>query len=367
MNNTNIITHIRNNCILCNGESNLIDIQTLKMPLYSIFPKNINKDINWKMKYGYCEKCYSVQLKTLLDPNILYDKNYIQPVSVSYNWIQHNISFIKFIVDCIEPNNALIEVGSSSFILGKHLIQYYKDYTVFDYSLEQAIKQDNVKYIEGNCENYNFEPKSNIIMSHVFEHLYEPKKFVTNCKNNKIQNIIISIPNMENPNVLHVFNLHTFLYSINDIQYIFGLNNYKLVNNINFNTRDNSFPCLFLHFELTNEVIQVDRVVNLNRSNYIKKMLQPIIIPKHTFLATAGFMMTSIYSLIENKENIIGIIDGNKLIQGSLFADTTHIIQPYEYLKCYDKNTNIFIFQYRKDDIINCIRKVNNEINIVVI
>ena len=96
-------------------------------------------------------------------------------------------------------------------------------------------------------------------------------------------------------------------------------------------------------------------------------MLQPIIIPKHTFLATAGFMMTSIYSLIENKENIIGIIDGNKLIQGSLFADTNHIIQPYEYLKCYDKNTNIFIFQYRKDDIINCIRKVNNEINIVVI
>ena len=124
---------------------------------------------------------------------------------------------------------------------------------------------------------------------------------------------------------------------------------------------------LFLHFELTNDVIQIERIVNLNRSNYIKELLQPIIIPKNTFLATAGSMMTTIYSLIENKENIVGIIDGNKLIQGKLFADTIHIIQPYEYLKCYDKNTNILIFEYRKVDIINCIRKVNTEINIVVI
>jgi hypothetical protein len=56
------------------------------------------------------------------------------------------------------------------------LIEYYKDYTVFDYSLDQAIRRDNVNYIEGNCENFDFPQDSNIIMSHVFEHLYEPKK-----------------------------------------------------------------------------------------------------------------------------------------------------------------------------------------------
>jgi len=363
----NIITYKRDNCILCNEKSNLIDIYTVKMPLYIIYPKNINKDINWEMSYGYCEKCYSIQLKTLLDPNILYDQNYILPNYVSYNWIQHNMAFIKFIIECIEPNNALIEVGSSSFVLGKHLIQYYKDYTVFDYLIDRTNMQDNVKYIEGNCEDYKFDSKTNIIMSHVFEHLYEPKKFITNCKNNGIKNIIISIPNMEKTNILHINDHHTFLYSINDIEYIFGLNNYKLINNMIFNTKDKSFSCLFLHFELTNEVIQIERIVNLNRSNYIKELLQPIIIPKNTFLATAGHNTIIIYSLIKNKENIIGIIDENKLIQGKLFGNSNHIIQPYEHLKCYDKNTNILILEFRKDDIINSIRKVNTEINFLFI
>jgi hypothetical protein len=37
----------------------------------------------------------------LLDPDILYDNNYFQPLNNTYLWIQHNISFIKFIIDNI--------------------------------------------------------------------------------------------------------------------------------------------------------------------------------------------------------------------------------------------------------------------------
>jgi len=362
----NITTYTRDNCVLCNDYCNLLDINTLKMPLYLIYPENINKDINWYMKYGYCEKCFSVQLKTLLDPNILYDKNYIQPNSISYNWVQHNISFINFIISSIGINKPLIEVGSSSFILGKHLIEYYKDYTVFDYSLEQSIKQDNVKYIEGNCEDYNFVFNSNIIMSHVFEHLYEPKKFIKNCRNNKVKNIVISIPNMENLNMLHVFSQHTFQYSYNDIEYIFGLYNYKLINNKFNNVTDNSFPCLFFHFELTSNIIKIERNIFLSRHNYTQELLKPILIPKNTFIITTGWLMLSIYSLIENKENIIGVIDNNKLLHGKIFSNSNHFIQPYEYLKNYD-NANCLICRYRKDDIIKCVSNNNEKINIIIV
>ena len=128
----------RNYCILCNEPTKLNDITTIKIPLYTVCPKDVN-NYSWDMTYGYCESCFSVQLKTLLDPNILYDKNYVQPLSQSYNWIQHNISFIQFIVSCIDTKYPLIEIGSSSFVLGKHLIDYYKDYTVFDYCLDQAV------------------------------------------------------------------------------------------------------------------------------------------------------------------------------------------------------------------------------------
>ena len=38
-----------------------------------------------------------------------------------------------------------------------------------------------VKFIKGNCENYNFNKDDTIIMSHVLEHLHDPRKFVKNC------------------------------------------------------------------------------------------------------------------------------------------------------------------------------------------
>jgi len=357
----------REYCVLCEEENKLITITTCKMPLYAIYPENIDQNITWDMTYGYCEQCLSTQLKTLLDPNILYDKNYIQPNSESYNWVQHNISFIDFIVKCVDINCPLIEVGSSSFVLGRHLTRYFKDYTVFDYSLDQAIRRDNIKYIEGNCENYNFPKDSNIIMSHVFEHLYEPKKFIANCKRNNVKQIIIAIPDMENINMLHVFNQHTFTYSIVDIEYIFGLSHYKATRKLRFNTNDNSFPALFFQFELSNSIIEIERPLIESRHIYMKNLLKPIQIPKNTFLATAGMMMLPIYSIIENKENIIGVIDQNKILHGKKYANTTHHIHPYEYLKNYDENTTILVFSYRKNDIINCIRNVNTEINIMVI
>lgn len=358
----------RNNCVLCNN-SKLKDIKTINIPLYII---NNPDNESWDMKYGYCETCYSVQLKTLLDPNILYDKNYIQPVSTSYTWVQHNMSFINFIINSVNINKPLIEVGSSSFVLGKHLIEYYKDYTVFDYSLEQAEKKDGVKYIEGNCENYNFPENSNIIMSNVFEHLYDPKIFIENCKKNKVENIIISIPNMNNLSNINVCNQHTFLYNHYDIEYIFKINNYNLVNKLFFNSNDNSLPDLFFHFQLFNNdnndnQIIINRKIIENRHLFFCNLLKSFNIPKNTFIATAGMQSIIIYSIIENKENVIGIIDYNTKIQNKKYGNTNFIIQPYEYLKDYSSEYSILIFGVRKINIINHIRNINKNINIIEI
>jgi hypothetical protein len=100
----------------------------------------------------------------------------------------------------------------------------------------------------------------------------------------------------------------------------------------------------------------------------MKNLLKPIKIPKSTFLITAGLMMLSVYSLIENKENIIGVIDQNTTLHGKKYANHELArINSYEYLKDYDSNATVIVFQYRKNDIINCIRNVNTEINIIVV
>ena len=384
----------RHNCVLCDNKK-LLDIRSIIMPLYII---NNPHGECWNMSYGYCENCYSVQLKTLLDQDILYDKNYIQPVSTAYTWVQHNISFVNFVIKSININKPLIEIGSSSFVLGKHLVEYYKDYTVFDYSIDQAVQQNGVTYIEGNCENYNFPKDSNIIMSHVFEHLYDPKKFIENCRKNCVQNIIISIPNMNNLSEFNVSNQHTFLYNNDDIEYIFNINGYNLVEQLFFNTNDHSFPCLFFHFNLYSGLgclnsptvrdihhsglmprIEVklasdttENINNLfcrkiieNRHLYHNNFLKMFEVPEKTFIATAGFISLCIYNIIKNKNHLIGAIDYNKKLQNKIFGHTNLIIQPYEYLKGFSSEYSILVFGYRTPDIIKNIREVNNEIKII--
>jgi hypothetical protein len=360
-------SHIRPLCILCEN-SKLVSFSKNEYPVYEcVAIDTINP--SWDIEYGYCENCYSVQLMQLGDPAVIYDKNYFQPLHHTYLWIQHNISFIKFIIYNLNSDihNSIIEIGSSSFCLGKHLIHYYTDYTVFDYSIEQANQQTNVKYIEGNCENYDFIENSNIVMSHVFEHLYEPKKFIQNCSRNRVKNIFIAIPSMDNTQQLHIGQQHTFMYNQNDIEYIFGQYNYKLNDILEWDSVDNAFPCIFFHFTLYDNPITIERQINTERHLYtIDRFTQRITIPKNTFLSTCSMYGLIAYSCIKNKEDIIGVIDYSPQKRGKKFGTTNLIVYPYEHLKNYNENTHIFISHPKKNNIIAIVKNANPDIKIII-
>ena len=150
-----------------------------------------------------------------------------------------------------------------------------------------------------------------------------------------------------------------------NLEYIFGENNYKLIKKVYFNSNDESFPALFFHFKLTKNTILIDdRNINNNRHLYMQQLLKTFKVTNNTYIATAGSISICIYNLIENKENIIGIIDKNNLMHGKKFGNSELIVQSYEYLKEI-KNANIIVCHYRKNDIIKCIRKYNTDINII--
>jgi len=329
-------TYSRKNCILC--DSSLCSFTSFLQPIYDCTEEDQD---TWMIEYGYCTNCFSIQLMTLADPLVLYDKNYFQPLHQTHLWIQHNLSFLAFIVKHCPPQ-PILEIGSSSFCLGKHLIHYYKDYTVFDYTIEQAVQRSDVKYIEGNCEEYNFTQEC-IVMSHVFEHLYEPKKFIQNCLRNKVKRVILSIPSMEDKTQLHVGNQHTFLYNSQDIVYLFGLHDYKVKDFLSWNSGDDSFPCLFYHFELDGPQ-QVKQHIE-PRHLYTIDYFKPIRVPTNTFLTTSGMLSVLIFPWIENKEDVIGIVDVNPEKQGKKFSYTSHIIKPYEAL---DKPGNTALVNHPK-------------------
>jgi len=315
-------TYFRKKCVLC--DTSLTSFSSFLHPVHDCVDDTQD---TWTIEYGYCPHCFSVQLMTLADPVVLYDKHYFQPLHQSHLWIQHNLSFLAFLVRYCPPQ-PILEIGSSSFCLGKHLIHYYPDYTVFDYTIEQAVQRPDVTYIEGNCEDYDFKHDC-IVMSHVFEHLYEPKKFIQNCLRNKVKSILISIPYMDDTQ-LHVSNQHTFLYNPQDIVYLFGLHDYKVKDFSHWNSSDESFPCLFYHFVLDGPQ-QVTQYIE-PRHEYTMKQFQTFRVPPNTFLTTSGMFSVLIYPWIENKEDVIGIVDIDPKKQGKLFSYTSLIVQPYEVL-----------------------------------
>jgi hypothetical protein len=354
----------RTHCIFC--EKELVSIRKLTQPIYECIDVNMENG-DWIMEYGYCPACFSVQLMSLADPEVLYDEHYFQPLHHTYLWIHHNISFVKFIIDHLDTDthDSILEIGSSSFCLGKHLIHYYPKYTVFDYTLKNAHQKDNIRYIEGNCETYAFT-EDTLVLSHVFEHLYNPKAFLQNCCKNKVQHIFISVPSMEDHDQLHVGNQHTFLYSEKDLEYLFGLSQYKVNEKMVYNSMDQSFPCLFYHFVWSDMVVHVDRDIYVNRHQYTCDYLnRGITVSPNTFLATCGGFSLIMYALVVNKENIIGVIDKHSKKQGKQFGNTVLMVYPYERLKDYGKETSILVIHPKKKNIVQQIKDTNSEIQIL--
>ena len=89
---------LRENCVICQNQKKLIPFASILYPVHDCY---ISNNSTWDMVYAYCEECYSVQLKTLLDPEILYSGSYFQPVHNKYWWVQHNIAFVNFIISNI--------------------------------------------------------------------------------------------------------------------------------------------------------------------------------------------------------------------------------------------------------------------------
>lgn len=324
-------------------------------------------DFRKGLKLGKCALCSSVQLINLIDPEILY-KNYIQPLQSSLFWINHNIAFCKFITNIIQFEQPIMEIGASTFVIGKDLIKTYKDYTVFDYSFDKnTIFYPNVKYIEGNCENYEFENNTTIIMSHVFEHLYEPTTFLHNCMKNKVKQIVIAIPNMNNNNKVHITEQHTFSYSDNDIEYLFSLNKYILKNK-QFYLDD----ILFYVFELNEPLTPINRIIEKHRHMHTFSYLSTKInILNHCFIATSGLHSKVLYNKIQNTENIIGVLDNDENVIGIPYVNNNlFIIQSFNILQNYNEQYTVIIpndlLESIKSELISQIKNINHKLKILI-
>jgi len=357
----------RSKCVIC------LNKDLLSTKIYDSFPTHTVMDLPvydntsfHELNIGFCEYCKSIQLITLLDQNILYS-NYHYDNSQNILWNEHYNEFASFIISNItDTSKEIIEIGAHSLILAEKLISSFNNYTILDICIKNIPKNTNIKYIEANCEHYNYSKNNILIMSHVFEHLYNPAIFIENCKKNNVEHILISIPNM-NSNEFYILKQHTFIYNDNDIEYLFNKYNYKLINKYFFKN-DHS---IFFNFKLDNTLCNtIERVILSDRhKNTVNFFNTTFNIPPNSFLTLVGFRSQIVYLNTSTKENIIGILDSIPSKHNKYFYGTNILISPFTILEKYNTPVNVIIKNniYTTSELIDKVKKINSKVNIILI
>lgn len=361
-------------CLTCDGK--LETFHTLeKFPVYMGIGKVEELPHFENMNWANCMNCGCVQLKELIDPNILY-KTPHNP-TLGNTWNEHNIKLAEYITE--RDIEDVLDVGGANLKIANIVTQSdtIKSYTVVDISANCYDQNSNpkIKTIKDFVENIKIYNKFDcVVLSHTFEHFYEPKNVLNVIKNLLNENglVIISVPNIENQlkdGFLNALNFeHT--YYINDyyIDLICGNCGFELVDKKEFskynsfyiykkskNTLTNIILSKKEHAKeiYQNHILQIKKDVE-NINNFIKNK-EIYCFGAHVFtqmLINFGLDVKKIKSILDNDPNKIG---------NYLYGTTLKINSP-SVIKDDDHPIILLRVAQYKDEIIEGLYKHNSNI-----
>lgn len=365
----------RKTCVICR--------EPLQLEIYSQdnFPINMShttepesSDIFSTLSFFSCVNCGCVQLKTLIDPVFLYKNSH----NITFNtptWSDHHNKFAEFIQANTSPTDTLFEIGGHSGVLAKKLLESTTPkYYILDIC-DTSPDISGIEFISGNCETYTYNPNDTIIMSHVFEHLYNPRLFLENLSATGVNSIFISNPNMENwlesgvPSFLHVE--HTYYCDSTFINYL--MNQYGYVCNKEISFKNHS---VFYHFkrgEITVPISIQDRtsvLINTFKSYYNKRdtFFKYLQIDVPFFIFPAGHYGQLAYrSLTSSIHNFICFLDNDPSKINTRVYGTKGDTNNPNMLKDYGANpvTILLIASVYSDEIKRQLLSINNNINFI--
>jgi hypothetical protein len=344
---------LRNKCVICEN-CNLSDvfdiIGTINTFSTDIFLPNEIETLN----FVGCLKCGCIQLKNLFDPSKIYSQPMQCINGTSLN--EHYKLFCDFIIkNKIVDDYSFFEIGGAYGRLAKLIINYYKNinninikYKILEFDTTNYPPIENIDYINGNCETYNFKNIKTLIMSHVFEHLYEPRLFLKNISESNVSQVFISIPDMESLSKLGDINnlniYHTFYIDTKFITYLFNEYNYILKNTYNYSNNS-----IFYYFVKEQRTITNDFMININDNSLIsiqcnfykeiKNKINNIIIEQPFFICPSGLYGRFIYYYLnENvKKHVLGFLDSDPMKIDKRLCGTNCLTYKKEKIIEYEK------------------------------
>lgn len=262
---------LREKCIFCNSINLNTHFNTdYEIPIASYNVKE-NKDIiNIPFNILCCKKCLTFQTKYLGDLNEIYKNNHADCYGTIRSTMNDN--FANKIKDTVPNITNILEIGAGSGILSLSIFNILPDidYHIIDPFYFGPIENRKITYkylekIDLKVININ-----TIVMSHVFEHFYEPLKIIEQLYNSpNIEYICLNFPDLETyvkNKTYHVLNPeHTYYVENNFLKQIFLKYGFETILEEKFKEHS-----IFLIFKRTSMIINNEIVIkNVNSVNDI--------------------------------------------------------------------------------------------------
>ena len=211
---------VRTNCVFCGSKlsDHLFENDYNNYVAHYAVENDINSDTFHSIPYNVlkCGECGTSQIKYLGDVEEIYRINHADGTgSTMHNMHQSKLDLILKYKDEIKG------------ILSDLIIDNLKtDYCIIEPSYfgnyeNKIVINDFYENVDDTSIDSN-----TLIMSHVFEHFYNPLEIIEKIEKNKnIENIFLTFPNLEKyieENIFHVLNTeHTFYVDNNIIEQLF--------------------------------------------------------------------------------------------------------------------------------------------------
>jgi len=273
----------------------------------------------------------------LVSPEILYKDSHNETSSTP-TWKRHHDSFYEFCDQNILDKTNILEIGGAQFILATKFTEVYPiNYAVLDFIEKDS--ESKIRLINGDCEKYKFNNET-IIMSHVFEHLHHPSKFLENVYLSNVNKIILSVPNLkhllqtDNINLIHIE--HTFYFTSIHLFNLFGKYSFHCTSQKEFMNHSHFF--CFERKELIYKQLPYEKNNVLTYFERRERTLD-VDIDTQIWIAPAGHYGYIMYQSLRERglhQKVKGFLDNDTNKQNKFMKSTSLLIYPFEQVKNND-------------------------------
>jgi predicted SAM-dependent methyltransferase len=267
----------RTSCVLCEGS--LSPLFSFDMPSFMGVNLDDREEAFNKMTFLECTNCGEVQIKELIDLEVLYQNNHNIGV-VGKMWEYHYKSFSKFISKGI-INKTVLEISDPSAKIASQLTGY-KSWSIVEPNPDE-VSTPNVLFIKSFFdEHFHLEQKVDIIVhSHLLEHIHNPYSFFKQCNSILVDDgvMYVSVPDMDyllnqtmSPNAILHFE-HTYFINKEVINYLASKTGFEIIKTEKYNDHSVFYELKKVSSNLTNlPILDLKQKFLLSKSLHKKKI-----------------------------------------------------------------------------------------------